>query len=256
MDALTKECFIDQTRQIVRFQPEMVVAHAPYDKARWSGVFAQKKGVDPKKLLLSNIGLYSATKIHVSKLVVTELRNVLNSWFPRQKLSAQVITETNGGLGTLSIALAPHVLRVNAVEIVPTHQNIIAHNTSAYGLSKKINVVKGDYLDVGINLTQDIIVSDPAWGGLDYKKHTALRLGLDNVDIVCFINHLYEQKKFKLFVLLAPYNFDMISFIRMSRFNTMTIRKAGGLYIIFIKGAMSKKPMKKKATARHRIKGR
>ena len=96
---------------------------------------------------------------------------------------------------------------------MPLHVEIIKHNVNEYKLSKKVNVIKSDYMNVMDTLKQDIIVSDPPWCGRDYMKYTELRLHLNNIDITCIINDLYRKDKFKLYVLLVPCNYDIKFFI-------------------------------------------
>ena len=109
--------------------------------------------------------------------------------------------------------MAPLFKKINTVEIIPLHVEIIKHNVKEYKLSKKVNVIETDYMNVMDTLKQDIIGSDPPWCGRDYMKYTRLRLYLNNIDITCIINDLYRKDKFKLYVLLVPYNYDIKFFI-------------------------------------------
>ena len=51
------------------------------------------------------------------------------------------------------------------------HVEIIKHNVKEYKLSKKVNVIESDYMNVMDTLKQDIIVSDPPWCDRDYMKY-------------------------------------------------------------------------------------
>jgi len=89
-------------------------------------------------------------------------------------------------------------------------------------LSKKVNVIESDYMNVMDTLKQDIIVSDPPWCVRDYMKYTRLRL------------HLNRKDKFKLYVLLVPYNYDIKFFIEKIKSPSIFIKKYSSLYVIFI----------------------
>lgn len=102
---------------------------------------------------------------------------------------------------------------------------IIKHNVKEYKLSKNVNVIESDYMNVMDTLKQDIIVSDPPWCGRDYMKYTRLRLHLNNIDITCIINDLYRKDKFKLYALLVPYNYDIKFFIEKIKSPSIFIKK-------------------------------
>jgi tRNA/tmRNA/rRNA uracil-C5-methylase (TrmA/RlmC/RlmD family) len=236
MNIVNSWCFVNSKHKILKFKPEKKIEPLDYDYKLWSRIFPKNANVNFKLLKLTNIGKYSAAKQHVSKLLITTLREFLNAWFPSSNLKNITITESNGGLGALTIILAKHSKKVNSVEIIKDHVDIIKNNVDQYKFSHKVNVVHADYMDVAYKLKQDIIVADPPWGGTDYYKISKIRLHLNNVDITCIINKLYEKKKFKIFVLLVPYNFDIKLFMEKTICDTVCIKKYGGLYGIFIRG--------------------
>ena len=84
------------------------------------------------------------------------------------------------------------------------------------------------------NLKQDIIISDPPWGGTDYKQYDKLRLHLDNIDITCIINQLYQKNLFNLFVLLVPNNFDLEFFWKNINSKAVFLRNNKQLFVIYI----------------------
>jgi predicted RNA methylase len=229
-------CFVNSKFKIIKFKPEKKIEPLKYDAKLWKRVFPKNSNVDPKKLKLTNIGKYSAAKPHVTSSVITTLQELLISWYPKSDLKKMIITECNGGMGAFTITLAKYAKKVNVVEIIEEHVNIIKNNVEQYKLSKNVNIIHADYMDVAYNLKQDIIIADPPWGGIDYNKTPLIRLHLNNVDISCIIDELYKKKKFKIFVFLIPYNFDIKLFIEMSKCTTMCIKKYGGLYCIFIRG--------------------
>jgi 16S rRNA G966 N2-methylase RsmD len=236
MNIVNAWCFVNSKHKILKFKPEKKIEPLDYDVKLWGRIFPTNTNVNPELLKLTNIGKYSAAKTHVTKSLITTLNELLSAWYPSSNLKNMTITESNGGMGALTITLAKHSKKVNAVEIIKEHVDIIKNNTNQYKLSKKVNVVHADYMDVAYKLKQDIIVADPPWGGTDYNKISRIRLHLNNVDITCIINKLYEKNKFKIFVLLVPYNFDIKLFMEKSVCDTICIKKYGGLYGIFIRG--------------------
>lgn len=184
-----------------------------------------------KKLQLTEVGVYSIAAPDISNTLiefVKELINKNNNLFEDPCYSKIKITETNGGIGGMSISLLKIFDNLNIVELNPTHYSIIKNNIQIYGYSKEknknINLYESNYLDKMLELDQDIIISDPPWGGRSFIKKNNIRLGFSNIDITYIINLLNEKKLFKIFIFLAPCNFDFNSFTRNIN--------AGHIYIV------------------------
>jgi 16S rRNA G966 N2-methylase RsmD len=230
-------CYIDKRFKMVPFTSEQKIEDFPYQKNVWERTFPEKKGVDITKLRLTNIGRYSVAKLNVTldlKSLISEIYNLVE----KKSLKDLIITESNGGLGGLTITLAPLFKKINVVEIIPEHAEIIKHNISQYNLMKNVKIINDDYMNVMMELKQDIIISDPPWGGLDYHKQRYLRLGLNNIDITCVINKLYDKNLFKLFVLLVPHNFDIKHFMDKIKSKSIFIQKYQSLSVIFVLNLM------------------
>ena len=109
----------------------------------------------------------------------------------------------------MSICLINECKMLNIVEITPTHYEVIKNNLKVYNFDEsKYNIINDDYMNVMMNLEQDVIIADVPWGGYSYKLSNNINLGLNNVNIVCIINKLVKFNRFKLFILLIPYNYD------------------------------------------------
>lgn len=228
-------CYINTKHKRVDFIPEQNIEELEYQSNLWARSFPNKKGVKMENLRLSNIGSYSVAKLNVTDDLMKMIPNVYNLHNTTKKnMKDLIVTESNGGMGGLTIPLATIFKKVNTIEIMPMHAEIIKHNVNEYKLSKKVTVIEADYMNVMHTLKQDIIVSDPPWGGKDYMKYAKLRLSLNNIDITCIINDLYTENKFKLYVLLVPYNFDIKLFIEKIKSSSIFIRKYSSLYVIFI----------------------
>jgi hypothetical protein len=226
---LKKSQYIDPRYNVVKFTPEKSIKDIPYDSKLWEKVFDIPES-SRKKMRLTTIGRYSAAKIHVMVIIKRELDFVLDKLY-NETLEDQIITESNGGMGSITVFLAPFVKSITAIEIMPEHVTVIKNNTK-YSGATNVKVINSDYMDVMFSLEQDIIICDPPWGGPNSAKY--LRLGFNNVDIACIINELYKKNKFKIFMLVAPYNFDLQRFLRMISNLQFIVKKAGGLYMIVL----------------------
>lgn len=219
----------------VKFRPEMEIKEIPYNKKLWDRTFIKKKGVDIKKLKLTNIGRYSVAKKNVTTDLFTQIWNAYKiSSGKKKSLSDLIITDTNGGLGGITISAAINCKFVNSVEIMGKHVDILNNNVSVYKLKKKVKIHHTDYLSVMNTLSQDIIISDPPWGGPEYNRHPCLKLRVSNLNIVNIINKLNKTESFKVYVLLAPYNFDIQNLLRLTEIPKILIHKYERLYAIFI----------------------
>ena len=228
-----KWCYVDNRYKKIPFIPEKKIDDEPYNKNLWERTFPKKKGLDISKLKLTNIGKYSVAKLNVTE----HLKDLIVGMFnlvDKKDVKDITVTESNGGLGGLTIALAPIFKKINVVEIIKYHSDIIEHNVAQYGLSKKVKIINADYMDVMNDITQDIIISDPPWGGTDYNKHRTLRLHLNNIDITHIINELYDKKLFKMYVLVVPPNFDIKLFMEKIKSKSIFIQKYISLNVIFI----------------------
>jgi hypothetical protein len=184
----------------------------PFSQKAWLDRFGIYGLTDRQmsKLMLTDVGLYSIAK----PVLVNALVNLLKSIERKTGVSLEdsVAIETNAGLGGFTIPLSYMFKRVYAVEIDPLHCDIIRNNARVLKRSANIRVIKKDFLKYSDTLLKTpgksarFIVSDPEWGGHDYKQQKNIRLGLSNVNIIHFIKLL--AGRFDFFILLAPFNYD------------------------------------------------
>lgn len=228
-------CYVNKNFKKIPFIPEKKIDMLDYQEQLWSKTFPVKKGIDLSKLCLTNIGKYSVAKLNVTDPLCKLIPRIYSLLDVKKKnLKDLIITESNGGLGGLTISLAPLFKKVNVVEIMELHADVIKHNISQYGLLKKIKIINEDFMDIMYDLKQDIIISDPPWGGPEYFKYKTLRLHLNNVDITCIINDLYKKDLFNMYILLVPKNFDIHFFTEKILSKSIFIKKYISLYVIFI----------------------
>lgn len=181
-----------------------------------------------QKLRLSNIAEYSISKPRMAERICQEIANRI----PANDL---VITDAMANVGGMTLAFAKYFKFVNACEITKLHADMLQSNVNLYGFGSKVNVICDDYMEVMVNLKQDVIFFDPPWGGIDYDKNDELSLGINNVNICSIANRLLESCK--LIVILTPYNFKMhdLSLIKNGKYSIINLdRKVKSKMLIII----------------------
>lgn len=215
-EEIPKKFLLNPNKGVEKYIPEKKVYSEKYNKKIWDKVFPKRKGIKYDKLQLTNIMSYSMAQPHIGESLLLLLKDVHNKYFSDTPINELIITETNGGVGGLTIHLLQQFDKINVVEIQSLQIDMIKNNIKVYKLNskkKQINLYNSDYLDILYNLNQDIIISDPPWGGWDYFKKKTMKLGMNNINIIHVINELYRKNKFKVFILLAMKNYNFQEFI-------------------------------------------
>ncbi len=201
--------FLDPSKRVIRFNGK--ATEVKYTD-RWRQLFPPPPKGDYKKYRMTDVGLYSISKPKITDNMICMLTDLIGKYM-NKPMNELTITETNGGIGGWTPALMDVFGHVNVVEIFPLHAEIIRHNISVISQMQNFKVINADYMDVMYDLDQDIIISDPPWGGPGYRKKKYNQLGFNNVNIVHVINRLYAERRFKMYVLLAMINFDIQDFL-------------------------------------------
>ena len=227
-----KSCFLNKPLKVIQFKPELNYQNvkfnnAPYKfKTKFPLIGNVQSNEDIKKLKMTKIGLYSVALIPIGEAFV----KILDEIYGKAKLKKMIITDGNGGLGGISLHLAEKCKMLNIVEINPNHANIIKHNFDVYGFDeKKYKIYNEDSMEMLFKLNQDIIILDLPWGGSSYYGKKSMRLGFNNINIVCILNNLIREKKFKCCLILVPNNFDFNNFFYHINSKDVTIYHIKGL---------------------------
>tara|TARA_E500000178_G_C17032995_1_gene761625 strand:+ start:2738 stop:3508 length:771 start_codon:yes stop_codon:yes gene_type:complete len=190
------------------FMPEIKPELLPFEEKYWNKVFPKEgpKGKisenDFKKLMISNIGGYS---IFLPKYA-NSMAKVLRSYFPdNEKVT---ITDATSNMGGAVLGFCRYFDKVNAVEIVDLHCDILKNNMKLYKVDDQVNIICDDYIDVYKNTKQDIIFFDPPWGGVDYKSKVIFNLDLDAIPIDKIFKELLQIKNAKYLAMRLPFNYD------------------------------------------------
>lgn len=162
-------------------------------------LFMYDKNINWKKLRLTNISLYSITKVKYGKPICKIIYKLL-------KTKDITITDAFGNVGGIGIMFSKYFKTVNICEIIKLHCEMLLNNLTIYGYNNKVNIYCGDYLDFMEKLNQDIIFFDPPWNDEYYKKKNKITLEINNINIYCIINNLLNKAKYIL--LFVPYNYD------------------------------------------------
>jgi 16S rRNA G966 N2-methylase RsmD len=234
-------CYLDKTKKMILFEPEAKIVMESFDEKMWKKKFPQDivSGLKLDKLLLTNIGVYSIATPAISQNLIDFINMICSNFKFIGDVSPMnlTITETNGGLGGFSIRLAQYFNKLNIVEINPEHSRIIENNLRVYNLDsskKDIKIYNKDYLSIMLTLESDIIVCDPPWGGYSYSKQRNIKLGMNNINIVCVINELLKRNLFKIFVLMSPRNYDIQDFLNNIKTQNIVVHKLEKHYFIAI----------------------
>ena len=234
LKSIPDNCFLNGKKEIIEFIPEKKIELIKYKPSLWKKKFPHKHNLKYEDLQLTNIGIYSIATPVISKKLVSFIMEI--SYIFKTNIRKIKITETNGGVGGFSISLMEAFNNINIVEIDKTHSEIIINNLKVYNNSvgKNIQGLNEDYLNVMELLENDLIISDPPWGGYDYINNSSIRLGMNNINIICIINELYTKNKFAVFILMAPKNYDIQHLMNNILSTDLIIKNMGKHYFIAV----------------------
>ena len=132
--------------------------------------FPAVDGIDRSQLKLTNISIYSTTPWRESKYITQAILNQMKHLMGKKSsvdVSKWKITDATSNVGGNTVSFFMRGFgTVNAVEIDPLTCNSLKNNLAVYGFPTN-TVYCADYLDIYLNLTQDIGFVDPPWGGPD-----------------------------------------------------------------------------------------
>jgi hypothetical protein len=171
-----------------------------YDKrTEFMKYFPDRKNVDKRNLMMTDIGMYSITPYWEAKEMVDIIRKNIDG-----DLKNMTITEPNGGMGGNTLAFSEAFNKVTTVEYSNLHCDILKNNIDVYNC-ENVEVLCWDYSEIFKKLKQDIIFMDPPWGGPAYKYVKKLNLYIGKYSVEDILNKITV----KLAVIKAPFNFDI-----------------------------------------------
>eukprot|EP00644_Phytophthora_capsici_P014463 jgi/Phyca11/503407/fgenesh2_kg.PHYCAscaffold_3_\ len=120
-----------------------------------------------------------------------------------------VVTDGTACVGGNVLSFCDFFSHVNAIENDPTRVQMLRHNVQVL---QKTNArcIHANYLDVMLELQQDVVFLDPPWGGPEYKDLEKVDLFLGGLPLHEICTRL--QNSAKCIVLKVPSNFDDAKF--------------------------------------------
>lgn len=177
-------------------------------------IFPTVKGVDKSKLLITNVGMYSVSKVKGATMLCNIIRKHLST-------NNVTVTDATGNVGSDTIMLGLHFSKVNSIELDQDQYYVLQHNVKTYNMEDKITVYNGDSLTIIPELKQDVIFIDAPWTGRDYKKHERLSLFMSDKELSTVYKELINHCKFMIFK--VPVNYDITFFMQNSNVKRMNI---------------------------------
>ena len=199
-------------------------------------------GINTNNLKLDKIGEYSMSTQEISSCLIDILISIKNQYH----MKSYDIIETHGGYGGFSIPICTnhklleyndyHIYEIKSDVFELLSDNIYEYIKNDTDMFKKIKLYNNDCMDMkNISNNNTIIISDPPWPmGKLYHKFKRIDLFINNVNIVHIINNLYDQNKFRAYILMCPKNFDICYFIRNIKSKNINIVKTKNHYFAVV----------------------
>lgn len=175
-------------------------------------------------LMINKVGIYSLTKQHEADAIF----GIINKHIDTKK---STLLDATSGIGGFIFNMYKYFKHIYGYEINPIQYKILQHNCDIYKI-KNITLFNDDYTKYINREFADVIIIDPPWGGIDYKKHTNLNLLLGELSMTELINHI----DYKLLVLKLPANHNLEIFQKYQH----TIHKINNYIIVIIKNELLK----------------
>ncbi|ETI53917.1 hypothetical protein F443_03208 [Phytophthora nicotianae P1569] len=123
-----------------------------------------------------------------------------------------VVTDGTACVGGNVLSFCDFFTHVNAVENDSTRVEMLRHNLHVLQKTNA-NCIHANYLDVMLELKQDVVFLDPPWGGPEYKDLEKVDLFLGGLPLHEICMRLHGSAK--CIVLKVPSNFDNAKFSQL-----------------------------------------
>ena len=180
--------------------------------------FANINNVNLDNIKINDDSYYSITSYN-------DANYICNLIYKIYKTKNIIITDSTANIGGNTISFGLFNFKfINSIEIDELCSRYLIHNINCYNL-KNIRVQNINYLDVYLNLYQDVVFLDPPWGGPEYKKKQNLDLYLDNINIITIIDNLFSNTLTSSIILKAPFNYNFNKLLnKFNNINNITIK--------------------------------
>lgn len=142
-----------------------------------------------------------------------------------------VVTDGTACVGGNVLSFCDFFTRVNAVENDPARVQMLRHNLQVL---QKTNAkcIHANYLDVMLELQQDVVFLDPPWGGPEYKDLGKVDLFLGGLPLHEICTRLKASAK--CVVLKVPSNFDDAKFSQHVPGNVVIRRDLKKMHLVVL----------------------
>lgn len=190
-------------------------------------LFPRADGVNRSLLKINKVGLYSMTKPNDAKKMIDIITEFVD---PKDS----VMVNATSGIGGEILNMYSKFKHIYSYELNKTQFELLKHNLQVYGV-KNVDLINGDFTQHLNDHNKEkhdndksVVIIDPPWGGLDYKKETSLNLKLGNHTM----SDLVEKINADLIVLKLPANHDLTIF---KKFNHHTYNVINYLLVVINK---------------------
>ena len=168
--------------------------------------FNLKECFDLNSLCLTKEAIYSMSK----PFVASNIAEIIIQQLKKRNMEPKtcIITDSTGNIGGDTLCLSKYFKQVNAVEINHDNYTALCQNVNAFQ-RKNIVTINDSYENVYDKLEQDIVYTDPPWGGLYYNKIDQQMLYLGKMSMA----DIFIRCAAKMFVYKLPINFNFSEFI-------------------------------------------
>lgn len=166
--------------------------------------FANINNINLNYIKIHENSYYSITNYYDANYI----SNLIYKYYKKKDI---IITDATAHIGgnTISFGLFNYKL-IHSIEIDNKCSKLLLNNINCYKL-KNIKVYNTDYLNIYLNLYQDVVFIDPPWGGPDYKKEKQIDLFLSNLNIIDIIDNLFTETLTSSILLKVPFNYNKTS---------------------------------------------
>lgn len=157
-------------------------------------------------LRFTDVSLYSSTPTDQAKYTA----DLLLSYYTLEELKEKTLMDATACIGGNTWIFAELVGKVICNDISVVHYEILKNNMHILG-KNNVEVLNENYLDVYLNIEQDILFFDPPWGGVDYKAYSEIGIQLtDSKGVEITLSEIIVsmlQYKCETMILKLPVNY-------------------------------------------------
>lgn len=204
-----------------------------FDSRLWRSIFRRSDDYTAvSNRHITDVGLMGVSHIeHAIKIA-----DLLMDYYPDLEiLTSKTLTDATAGIGGNTLAFSKYVRLVNAIELDPSHAEILSQNVNILGV-KNVSVYQGNFLDKIEELKQDILFIDPPLISGNSANKQLIEIGFcttaaDNKSVLESFKTLENLLRTKLanvahvVMMKLPLNYNFDSFKNLRSYPFMNLTK-------------------------------